>query len=86
MSDGHTERRRRALAIFDEVAELSGQARRLKLDELCGNDQELQAQVPHPVDGPMPHDAVGREDRRELGPGDPGRGREADLARAVRLG
>ena len=45
MSDGHTERRRRALAIFDEVAELSGQAHRERLDELCGDDPQLRAQV-----------------------------------------
>ena len=45
MSDGRTERRRRALAIFDEVAELSGQALRQRLDETCGGDPDLRAQV-----------------------------------------
>jgi serine/threonine-protein kinase len=41
----HTARRRRALTIFDEIADLSGEARTQKLDELCGGDGELRAQV-----------------------------------------
>lgn len=45
MSEGNTERRRRALAIFDEVADLIGDTRTHKLDALCSDDGELRARV-----------------------------------------
>ncbi|MGV8923943.1 MAG: protein kinase domain-containing protein [Thermomonas sp.] len=45
MSDPHTERKRRALAIFDEVVDLDGGAREQHLQALCADDQELRAQV-----------------------------------------
>ena len=38
MNDDQIERRRRALAIFDEVAELAGEDRSRRLDALCGGD------------------------------------------------
>ncbi len=43
MSD--TARRQRALAIFDELVELAGDARLQRLDELCAGDAELRRQV-----------------------------------------
>ena len=45
MNDDQVERRRRALAIFDEVAELAGEDRSRRLDALCGGDVELRRQV-----------------------------------------
>ena len=45
MNDDQVERRRRALAIFDEVAELAGEDRSRRLDALCGDDRELRRQV-----------------------------------------
>lgn len=45
MNDDQVERRRRALAIFDEVAELAGEDRSRRLDALCGDDGELRRQV-----------------------------------------
>ena len=45
MSDDGSERRRRALAIFDEVADLDGTQREQRLSELCAGDGELLAQV-----------------------------------------
>lgn len=45
MSDPHTERKRRALAIFDEAAELAGDAREQHLERVCAGDIELRAQV-----------------------------------------
>ncbi|RZA14481.1 MAG: hypothetical protein EOP93_18600, partial [Lysobacteraceae bacterium] len=45
MSDAALERRRRALAIFDEVAELAVEAQARTADALCGGDGELRAQV-----------------------------------------
>ncbi len=43
--DPTQERRRRALAIFDEVADLHTNERWSKLDALCASDAELRAQV-----------------------------------------
>ena len=43
--DAETARRRRALAIFDVVADLAGAARQQQLDALCGSDQPLRTQV-----------------------------------------
>lgn len=40
-----TQRRQRALAIFDEVADLAGAGREARLSELCGGDAALRAQV-----------------------------------------
>ena len=45
MSDGPTERRRRALAIFDEVAELPDDEREARVAALCAGDDTLLAQV-----------------------------------------
>ncbi len=45
MSDSPTEQSRRALAVFDEVADLTGDAREQRLRDLCGNDDELRARV-----------------------------------------
>lgn len=45
MSDDAFERRRRALAIFDEVADLEAAPREQRLSELCGGDTDLRAQV-----------------------------------------
>ena len=45
MSDAATERRRRALAIFDIVADLAGEARLQQIDALCDGDQALREQV-----------------------------------------
>ncbi len=45
MSDPRTERQRRALAIFDEIADLDADARGQQLQRLCAGDQELHAQV-----------------------------------------
>ncbi|AKC86968.1 serine/threonine-protein kinase [Pseudoxanthomonas suwonensis] len=40
-----TERRRRALAIFEEAADLEGDARERRLGEACAGDAKLRAQV-----------------------------------------
>ncbi|QRP65478.1 serine/threonine protein kinase [Rhodanobacter sp. FDAARGOS 1247] len=40
-----TQRRQRALAIFDEVADLAGAGREARLSELCGDDEALRMQV-----------------------------------------
>ena len=45
MSDTASERRRRALAIFDQVADLAGGEREARLLEACAGDDELLAQV-----------------------------------------
>ena len=45
MSSGDAERRRRALAIFDEVVDLDPRARAEKIDALCGGDAELRTKV-----------------------------------------
>ena len=41
MSDASLERQRRAMAAFDEVADLQGNAREHRLRELCGDDPAL---------------------------------------------
>ena len=45
MNDIAGERRRRALAIFDDVADLAGEEREARLVELCADDDALLAQV-----------------------------------------
>ncbi|MFT3897427.1 MAG: protein kinase [Thermomonas sp.] len=45
MSDAAGERRRRALAIFDEIADLPAAEREARLLECCAGDDALQAQV-----------------------------------------
>ncbi len=45
MDDNQTDRRKRALSIFDEVVELDGDARHRRIDVLCGDDHDLRAQV-----------------------------------------
>ena len=45
MSDPHIERKRRALEIFDAVADLDGDAREQQLVQSCAGDQELREQV-----------------------------------------
>lgn len=45
MNTGDIERRKRALSIFDEVAELGDEERRRRIDALCGGDHDLRAQV-----------------------------------------
>ncbi|MFO1474637.1 MAG: serine/threonine-protein kinase [Lysobacterales bacterium] len=45
MNDAASERRRRALAIFDQVADLAGGEREARLLEACAGDDELLAQV-----------------------------------------
>ncbi len=45
MSDLHIERKRRALEIFDEVADLDVDAREQELHTLCADDPDLRAQV-----------------------------------------
>src|SRR5690606_27663241 len=45
MSDEAIERRRRALAIFDAIAELDHDARAQELDRLCAGDADLRRQV-----------------------------------------
>jgi eukaryotic-like serine/threonine-protein kinase len=42
---GETDRRRRALGIFDAVADLADDLRARRADELCGDDDRLRAQV-----------------------------------------
>jgi len=45
MNDARTERRRRALAIFDVVIDLDGDSRERQLEQLCADDAELRALV-----------------------------------------
>lgn len=45
MNAGELDRRRRALAIFDEVVELPAQTQVQRLAELCAGDADLRAQV-----------------------------------------
>lgn len=45
MNAGDIERRKRALSIFDAIAELGDEERRRRIDALCGGDHDLRAQV-----------------------------------------